>query len=128
MAVKHFTEEMLSRYVDGDISKGERINIESHLKICKKCREIVSQFRQLNNIIHKLPVENVSESVRLRIFKKVKKRNLIRDFIIGFFLGLSIAFVMFMFFSKGIFFPKNKPMAQQIDSFKVVPVNENINH
>ncbi len=39
--------EMLSRYIDGELSAGEKHELEQHLKLCPSCRSILSSYKNI---------------------------------------------------------------------------------
>jgi hypothetical protein len=46
--MKCFSQEHISRYLDGELSTRERESVESHLRDCPECRAMVKQERAMN--------------------------------------------------------------------------------
>jgi len=70
--------DILSDYVDGELTEGQCGQIQEHLKDCSRCREFVETFRESLELAHnldkELPPKNVCESV-LQALKKVRDQS-----------------------------------------------------
>lgn len=41
-AMTHYDDEVLSRYMDGELTQSERVSVEEHLGACGQCREVLA--------------------------------------------------------------------------------------
>ncbi len=82
-----FNTDLIQMYIDGTIEPLEKIFVEEHLKVCKKCRKDMTQFKllyfELDNLeeIKEVPdeLENVRDMVLDNIFDTSHKYG-IKDF------------------------------------------------
>ena len=51
---QHITEWM-DAYLDGELNHREQIKVESHLKQCAECRDLVAERRMLSSLLAELP-------------------------------------------------------------------------
>lgn len=65
--------EILSDYVDGELSPDQCQQIQEHLEDCPECHDFVETFRESLELTHnldkKLPPQDVCESI-LRAFRE----------------------------------------------------------
>lgn len=61
----HPNIELLSCYLDGQVSPREHQRIESHLAICQRCREVLADLQTVSQWMKALPPEEPSRPVRL---------------------------------------------------------------
>ncbi|MCS7207193.1 MAG: zf-HC2 domain-containing protein [Dehalococcoidia bacterium] len=61
----HPSPEMLSCFLDDQVSKGERLRIERHLEVCAECRRMVEDLRQVRQWLQTLPQEQPSSPIRI---------------------------------------------------------------
>ena len=60
MLLRHWTDEDIQRYLDGEISQYDSILVR-HLHTCKSCRDELAQYRLLYRLLKKEPEFCVSE-------------------------------------------------------------------
>jgi hypothetical protein len=77
--------ELLSGYLDGELSEQEKTTVEAHLEICPKCREVLSALRTIDeNVkegIFEEPSPNFLFGLNRRVMDKVRaapRRSLFR--------------------------------------------------
>lgn len=58
----HRFREMISPYIDGRITLGEKQALESHLASCHECREELESLRTTVGLLHRLPMAEVPRS------------------------------------------------------------------
>ncbi len=65
------TEDLLSAYLDGDLSEGEKERIAEHLRQCHRCAEEERALRETISLLRNLPAESAPpgllEGVRMHI-------------------------------------------------------------
>lgn len=64
---------LLSPYLDGEVSKGERTLVELHLKECPACREKLAWLSKVQETTHKLEAVEPPVSLRQMIMAKVEQ-------------------------------------------------------
>lgn len=62
---RHPRLELLSCYLDNQVSSEERCQIEEHLAICAECREVVNDLRRVSQWMKTLPQEEPSHPVQV---------------------------------------------------------------
>ena len=72
----HPTFSELSSFVDGELDKEKRKEIENHLNICKECREKVALLKGIDEVIVESTPKWVTENFldSLELTKKKEKR------------------------------------------------------
>ncbi|MDE3078158.1 MAG: zf-HC2 domain-containing protein, partial [Chloroflexota bacterium] len=60
----HVTE-LLSPYLDGQVTAGERRQVERHLAACASCREELGSLRQVVALVRQLPQQPLPHSFTL---------------------------------------------------------------
>ncbi|PKO15232.1 MAG: hypothetical protein CVU39_11545 [Chloroflexi bacterium HGW-Chloroflexi-10] len=75
---QHITEWM-DAYLDGELNHREQIKVESHLKQCAECRDLVAERRMLSSLLAELPpvktqkpVEQFASEVNLMLPRRQK--------------------------------------------------------
>jgi anti-sigma factor RsiW len=56
--------ELVSDYLEGRLSTGQRERFEGHLGVCPDCREYVEQVRLTVGALGRLPEESLSAAAR----------------------------------------------------------------
>ncbi|RLA90923.1 MAG: hypothetical protein DRG20_02625 [Deltaproteobacteria bacterium] len=76
-------KEMLSEYIDGTLPKGQREELESHLKSCFSCSEELHELRKTIFLVRSLPKYHAPStlftSVRERINKRKRSKSSLRS-------------------------------------------------
>ncbi len=71
-------KELLSGYLDGELDRERRVQVERHLKECAHCRDELDELRRLDQQVRTLAVEEPSRefifSANRRIMEKLKRR------------------------------------------------------
>jgi anti-sigma factor RsiW len=60
-------QELLSPYLDGDLSPSERAEMDSHLKACPDCAELLGRLRTALAAFASFPEVDLSEDLRARL-------------------------------------------------------------
>jgi anti-sigma factor RsiW len=69
--------ELVTAYLEGDLSKGERKRFEAHISECDGCTAYLEQMRQTIELTGTLRVDDVSpaaEQALLRVFRDWQAR------------------------------------------------------
>jgi len=56
--------EVITDYLEGALSKRDRIRFEEHLAVCAKCREYMEQFRRTIQAVGSVREEDLDPQVR----------------------------------------------------------------
>jgi hypothetical protein len=64
--------EKASLYAENELSGNEKINFENHLLKCEKCRIIVEEFLEINNILKNIEILEFPEELDKRISKSIE--------------------------------------------------------
>ena len=67
------TEMLASSYIDGDLSEEHSAMLESHMKCCKSCDEVVQDLFRLKRLTRELANQPVPEDISARLREKMKK-------------------------------------------------------
>jgi anti-sigma factor RsiW len=63
MSVSCFTmSDRLHQYVDGELSKAERVEVEGHLEACGRCREVRGRLEALQAVLRREMVDPAPEA------------------------------------------------------------------
>lgn len=114
MTCKRF-EELLSAYVEGELSAEERSEMDGHIAACPACAELLAFFREAGEALAGFPEIEPEPELMSRLYAIPEKKSKLRD-IFGFlvradlqpvFAALSvfviaISFVFFMPQGRGI--------------------------
>ena len=78
--------EMISAYIDGELSEEEKAELEAHLNICEDCRSAFEIYREISEGIAldlEEPPEDFADNVMSRIAAEEgkKRRRVIRSFV-----------------------------------------------
>jgi hypothetical protein len=80
------TEELLSPYIDGELNREEIIKVEKHILECKKCGELLKDFKLIKNKIKSIEIPQVS----LRVERKILGYNRIRNYFLRLIFSTSL--------------------------------------
>jgi len=59
--------ELVTAYLEGELSGGERTEFEEHLRSCAGCDRYLAQFRTTITLLGELPEESLSPMARGRL-------------------------------------------------------------
>ncbi|MBI4243809.1 MAG: zf-HC2 domain-containing protein [Planctomycetes bacterium] len=75
----HDLGQLISRYIDNEVTQKERDQLEPHLKECKKCKGLYDQFVANDNlIVHSLKYEIFGNQLTENVIRKIKARNTVK--------------------------------------------------
>lgn len=111
------SKKLLSSYIDGELSKDKRIELERHLSNCFSCRKELEDLEFIVKEIHNLPKIEPSLSFADNVWyryqnEKMLKRNYRK---IYFILGLSFTLIFILLLSQKIWVQKPEP--QELQTF-----------
>jgi hypothetical protein len=70
--------ELLSGYLDGELDREQKAEVEKHLRECERCRNELEELKQLDQQVRTLAIEEPSREfffqLNRRIMQKVKKK------------------------------------------------------
>lgn len=66
--------EIVTDYLEGSLSVGERIRFHLHLGLCQGCRTYLRQTQQTIQTLGRLPVEPVPPAVREQLLQRFRAR------------------------------------------------------
>ena len=78
-------EELLSPYLEEELSPEDRQSVERHLSSCPDCTELLSFMKEANSALTAFPEVEVSKSLRNRLYEipvKKKKFSFTLDFLL----------------------------------------------
>jgi anti-sigma factor RsiW len=59
--------ELVTAYLEDQLSAEERAAFEEHLRLCPGCETYLDQFRTTISLLGQLPEESISEGARTRL-------------------------------------------------------------
>lgn len=59
--------ELVTRYLEGELSPDEQARFADHLKVCHGCERYLDQFRQTISALSHLPAESIGDDARDRL-------------------------------------------------------------
>jgi anti-sigma factor RsiW len=68
------TQNHLGPYVDGELSDGTRVSIETHLAGCPDCRHELNALKKLERVLYTLNVPALSPFLHTRIMVRARKQ------------------------------------------------------
>lgn len=116
----NFEDELLSAYVDGELTADERAIVEARLESDPAARELVAELRGLSSTLRSLPRERNDEDVRsavmaqigdskVRLAKPERERNNLRVLL---WPMVMIAAALMLMFTQGNEEPRDRELAQ----------------
>ncbi len=92
MGCEHI-EELLSLFLEGELAHEERQSVESHIRDCPTCEELLSLLRETKESLSSFPELDVSESLTEKLYDvPVKKKRF--GFVFDFLLKPSVQPIM----------------------------------
>jgi len=67
-------EKLLSPYLENELSQEKKSLVESHIKECPQCSELLSYMREAKNSLAEIPEIDVSQSLMKKLYKIPKER------------------------------------------------------
>lgn len=113
-------EELLSPYLDDELSPGEKNEVERHLKTCKSCSDLLCFLRETKESLADFPQLEVSENLLDSLYaipSKKKRFKLSLDFLLRpslqpILAGATVLLIMVSFY---FFHPDKKFINRSID-------------
>jgi anti-sigma factor RsiW len=78
-------EELLSPYLEDELSQDDRLMVEEHLRTCASCPELLSLMRETRESLASFPEVDVSEGLVEKLYElplKKKKFQFVTDFLL----------------------------------------------
>ncbi len=72
--MEHLSDEVLSAYIEGDLTAAESGEVAEHIAGCPRCREAVADIRVLRDEARALPLREPSPELWQRISARVSQR------------------------------------------------------
>jgi len=66
-----FSEELLSAYLDDEVTEADRIQVERHIAGCDACRRRLDELRKVSGLLSQMPREKPSSSFRRRLRESI---------------------------------------------------------
>ncbi len=64
--------ELITEYLEGNLSFSERIRFQLHLGLCQGCRNYLHQMKSTIRILGKLPAESMPDDVRDELLERFR--------------------------------------------------------
>lgn len=64
--------ELVTDYLEGAMSLGDRLRFQFHLGMCKHCRAYLRQMRQTIDLLGRLPEEPIPDPVRAELLRRFR--------------------------------------------------------
>jgi len=113
-------EELLSPYLEDDLTKEERQNVNAHLYTCAGCAELLSLMREAKESLSSFPEVEVSEGLTEKLYELPQKRrkfHFVADFLLrpSFQPIMAAATVLLVFVSFYVFHPERSAINRSIE-------------
>ncbi|MGD2246578.1 MAG: zf-HC2 domain-containing protein [Candidatus Aminicenantes bacterium] len=113
-------EELLSPYLEDELSPKDRQSVEQHLNSCTDCADLLSFLRDTNEALTAFPEVEISENLKNRLYEipvEKKKFVLNLDFLLRPSLQpvLAVATILLMLISFYLFHPDRSIINRTID-------------
>ena len=122
--MKHFDEITIQKYIDNDLSKEEKNEVEMHLDNCKDCREQVENKRVFSEKVKNSLDRFVSDDIEIPEFRmsyQPKKTRTLRIVLISS-LSTACAILLAFLIIKGV---KKEPEKNEIfDIYDFITIEE----
>lgn len=69
-------EDLLSAYIDGELTPSEAVSVTSHLSNCKHCRQELIALQQTINLLHDLPEIELPVHFHAQVCERLRNVNL----------------------------------------------------
>ena len=113
-------EELLSPYLEDELSQEERLTVETHIHTCSDCSELLSLMRKTTESLASFPEVEVSENLVEKLYElpqKRKKFRFVADFLLrpSFQPIMAAATIILVFVSFYMFHPERSAINQSIE-------------
>lgn len=113
-------EELLSPYLEDELTQEERLTVETHIHTCSDCAELLSLMRQTKESLAAFPEVDVSENLVEKLYELPQKRKKFRfvpDFLLrpSFQPIMAAATIILVFVSFYMFHPERSAINQSIE-------------
>ena len=118
-------EELLSPYLEDDLTRDEKQALQTHIRTCPSCAELLSLMRESRESLASFPEVDVTESLIEKLYEiplKRKKFRFIPDFLLrpSFQPYMAAATVLLVFVSFYAFHPDRNAINRSIErQFKI---------
>ena len=119
--MKHFDELTIQKYIDNELSKEERNEVDMHLKTCEKCKKQVENQRVFSEKVKNSFDGLVTDDIEIPEFKisyQPKKARTLRIVLISS-LSTACAILLAFFIIKGL---KKEP--ENFDIYDFITIEE----
>ncbi|NYE58407.1 DUF4349 domain-containing protein [Carboxydothermus ferrireducens] len=87
--------ELLSAYIDGEVTAEEKKQVERHLQSCAGCREAYGQYVDMGAVLKMLPFLEPDTPLKEKVQDKIKyKRNILNRLIWSEWVAVAVAVVL----------------------------------
>jgi anti-sigma factor RsiW len=118
-------EELLSPYLEDELTQEERQTVDNHLRTCASCAELLSLMRQAKESLASFPEVDVIEGLTEKLYDLLQKRRKFR-FVADFLLRpsfqpiMAAATVLLVFVSFYVFHPERSTINRSLErQFKI---------
>jgi hypothetical protein len=118
-------EELLSPYLEDELTQEDRQTVETHLYTCAGCAELLSLMREARESLSSFPEVYVSEGLTEKLYELPQKRKKLR-FVTDFLLRpsfqpiMTAATILLVFVSFYVFHPEKSAINRSIErQFKI---------
>ena len=113
-------EELLSPYLEDELTQEERQTVDNHLRTCADCAELLSLMRETRESLSSFPEVEVSEGLTEKLYELPQKRRKFRfvsDFLLrpSFQPIMAAATVLLVFVSFYMFHPERSTINRSIE-------------
>ena len=113
-------EELLSPYLEDDLTQEQKRNVETHIHTCPGCAELLSLMRETKESLSLFPEVDVSENLIEKLYElpqKRKKFRFVADFLLrpSFQPIMAAATILLVFVSFYMFHPERSTINRSIE-------------
>jgi hypothetical protein len=111
---------MLSEYIDGAVSPGDRVAIEEHLKTCKKCNDALKELRQ--TVAHIKSVEEldppawITQKIMTKVRDEVETKSWFQRLFVPLYIKLPLEAIGVLFIAVTALFIYQNMQPSMIES------------
>lgn len=118
-------EELVSAYVDSQVTPEEEKAIREHMEVCGSCRNLYEEEKTVKEKLHRLseavPIPTDLDEKLIRSLGKVKKERFISNLLLGVATALIVLFIL-AFFTRAYIFrtEPNSLLNEVLESYRDV--------
>jgi anti-sigma factor RsiW len=71
-------EELLSAYLEGELSAGEKRDMNAHIAVCASCAELLSVFRRMETALARFPEVEPSPALMAKLYAIPEKKKFLK--------------------------------------------------